>query len=368
MSAEALLLANLMARTPAPNRTAPLLRSKVAQLVDHLRKAIERGALTDPLPPTRLWSRQLGVSRRTLNSAIRELQAEAWLKIHRRRLRLNPKRPGEHVRRVDGPRQVRLLLFGAYRRYNHNNLETISTLREHLLRRGIELQWEFCVPARLREITRQPRVPNELLLLASVPPAYQRLFAAGAKPALVYGELAPGVALPFVNVDQAGTVRHATFRLLQRGFREVVFVHIDVDAAGIRSSVAEFCAATAAWAQQPVRARVFPTALDPLSLAATVRRLASGVTKRTGIIVAAPVPIGLVVTGLWNHGIAVPKQVEIVALFHSDEAVKLSPPPIHYPLPVDKVVRQLTQAAVAFFETGRLPPIAKTILTEIAAT
>ncbi|MDB6126703.1 MAG: hypothetical protein JWM35_599, partial [Verrucomicrobia bacterium] len=214
-----------------PSETAPLLRSKVAQLADHLRTIIQQGGLVEPLPGTRPWSRQLGVSRRTLNAAIRELQAEGWLTVRRRRVLLAPERAAQPVHRTDAPRQVRMLLFGAYRRYNHNNLETISTLREQFLRRGIELRWEFCAPARLREIVRQPRVPNELLLLASVPPAYQRLFAASAKPSLVYGEVARGVALPFVNVDQAGTVRHATFRLLQRGFREIVFVHIEVDAA-----------------------------------------------------------------------------------------------------------------------------------------
>jgi DNA-binding LacI/PurR family transcriptional regulator len=346
--------------------TGPLLRSRAAQLADYLRKSIEQNKLAGPVPGIRQWSQQLGVSRRTLTAAIRELQREGWLIVERSGVRLPPGRGGERPRQGAVPRLVRLLFFGVYRPNLHSYLETISALQQALARRGIELRWETCSPARLREIARQPGSERELLVLASVPPVYQRLFAAGEKPVVVLGEVVPGVKFPFVNVDLAGAVRHATFRLLQHGCRHVVLAHIDVDAAGIRSAREAFRSAGAAWTRHPVVLREMPMALDVPSLLSATRRLAAGVRQRTGVIVLAPVPVSMVVTALWHEGIAVPRQAEVVALFHSAEGIRLYPLPPHYPHPVAKVVRHLTAATVEYFETGRRPDVKKTIPAEQA--
>jgi len=345
----------------------PSWRSKVVQLTDYLRRELEAARLASPLPGTRRWSQQLGVSRRTLGESIRELQREGWLTVQRRGVQVNPARALRRGARPGGLRLVRLLLFGAYGRTIHGYFETISLLHEHLRVRGLELRWEICPPARLREIVRQPTPPSEFLLLVSVPPVYQRLFAAAGKPAMVLGGVGAGISLPFVDVDQRGAVRHATFRLLQRGCREVVLLHINVAAAGIASAREAFDAACAEWPRQPVAARQISTALDPASLRAALRRLVAGRRSRTGIIVVAPIPVGLVVTALWYFGVAVPAEAEVVALFQSPEAVKLLPAPAHYPQPVRQIARLLTDAAVHYFDTGRVPPVAKTLPAELAA-
>jgi DNA-binding LacI/PurR family transcriptional regulator len=352
--------------TKSETVTGPLLRSRAAQLTDYLRKAIEEKKLVEPVPGIRQWSQQLGVSRRTLTTAIRALQREGWLTVGRRGVRLNPARGAMRLRQTATPKLVRLLFFGAYRLNLHSYLETISALQRELARRDIELRWETCSPARLREIARQPGSDRELLVLASLPPIYQRLFAASAKPVVVLGEVAPGLTLPFVNVDQAGAVKHATFRLLQHGCSHVVLAHINVAAAGIRSAQEAFRLAGAAWTRHPVVMREVPMALDLPSLLAATRRLAAAVHERTGIIVLAPVPVSMVVTALWHAGVAVPRRAEVVALFHSAEGILLYPPPTHYPHPVGKVVRHLTAAVVEYFETGRRPTVQKTIPAEQA--
>ena len=343
-----------------------LLRSKVAQLADYFRKSIQQGKLLEPMPGTRLWSRQLGVSRRTLNAAIQELKREGWFTVHRRGVRLTSQRVTRRAGRSNAPRRVRMLLFGAYRMHLNHNIEALSPLREQLRLRGIELSWEICTPARLREIARQPAVEHELLLLASLPLVYQRLLAETNKPAYVYGGVAPGITLPFVNVDQAGAVHHATFQLLQHGFRELALIHMDVDAVGIRGALAAFQTACAEWPRQPIVAQLVPTALDRASLLTTVRRLAQSMREPKGFIVVAPVPVGMVVTALLHHGIKIPRPAEVVALFHPAEALKLYPPLTYYPLPVSKAVKELTSVAVQFFDTGQLPLVRKTILSEIA--
>ena len=55
--------------------------------------------------------------------------------------------------------------------------------------------------------------------------------------------------------------------------------------------------------------RHFP---DKASLLAAVKRLVAGRRSRVGIIIVAPVPVGLAVTALWHLGVAVPEQAEVV--------------------------------------------------------
>lgn len=343
-----------------------LLHSKAHQLAEYLRDSIRQGRLAAPLPGMRLWSRQLGVSRRTLQDALTELRQEGWLTVRPRGIHLNPTSAKPAASRTTAPCRVRWLLESTYRRYLYNYHVIHGLLQERLGPRGIELSWETCPPARLCKIARQPAMANELLLLASLPPACQRLFAASGKPALILGEAAPGVALPFINADLAGIVRHATFRLLRQGCTHLEIVHVQSTAAGIRSAEAAFQTACADWTRSPVTHRIIATALDQMSLQSTMRQLVSGVKGRTGILVLAPVPVGMVVTALLQHGIAVPAQATVAALMHPKEAIQLYPPPVHYPWPMAALVRQICSAAERFFATGTLPADGKTIAIEAA--
>ncbi len=351
----------------AANRDSSLLRlhSKARQLAEYLRASIRDGRLTTPLPGMRLWSQQLGVSRRTLQDALAELRHEGWLSVHPRGIRLNPA-PAASVSRATAPRRVRWLLESTYRRQRYNYHLAFGLLQQRLSLQQIEISWETCSPARLRQIARQPAAANELLLLASLPPALQRLFAASGKPALILGEAAPGVTLPFINADLAGIVRHATFRLLREGRTHLAMVHLNSAAAGIRSAETAFQDACRGWTRAAVTAHILTTALDQPSLKTAMPRLARSVKGRTGILVLAPVPVGMVVTALLQHGIAVPAQAAVAALMHTDDAIQLYPPPIHYPWPMTALVRQIGSAAERFFTTGALPAGGKTVAIEAA--
>lgn len=344
---------------------ALILRSKGAQLGEYLRQALAEGRIPSPPPGIRLWSQELGVSRRTLHAALRELQAQGWIRVERQGVKLLPSR-GRILRDTAAPRRVHVLVDLAYRTELSNNLKTLSALQSLLLVHHIELRWEICAPARLREIARQRASGAELLILASLAPVYQRLFAESGKPAIVLGELAPGIPLPFINADQSAAVRHATFTLLQRGFRQLALVHLDTEAAGMKSAVSAFEEAAKKWPHQPVTVRRIPTALDRTSLMRMARRLGRDVRAREGIIVLAPVPVGLVVTALLQHAIRVPEQADVISLFHSAEAVTLLPPPTYYPSPTRKIVKHLVDAALYFFEHGHVPAWEKTIPVEVA--
>lgn len=353
-----------MPRPTAEKSAALLLRSKAHQLAEYLRERLRTRQLATPLPGMRAWSQQLGVSRRTLAATVRLLQREGWLTVGARGIRLNP--APSAATRPAAPRRVRWLLESTYRRQLHHYHILFGLLQARLRLQAIELTWETCPPARLRQIARQPAAAQELFLLASLPPTLQQLFAASGKPALILGEAAPGVSLPFINADLAGIVRHATFRLLRGGCTHLVMVHINSSAAGIRSAEAAFQAAARGWTRAAVTSRILTTAVDQASLQATLRQLTAGVKNRTGVLVLAPVPIGLVMTALLQNGIAVPAQATLAALMHNDEAVQLAPPPVHYPWPMTALMRQIAAATTRFFTTGKLPAGGKTLLIEAA--
>ncbi len=356
-----------MSRSAAVKKPSGLLlRSKAHQLAEYLRNRLRDRQLASPLPGMRAWSQQLGVSRRTLEATVRILQREGWLIVTARGIRPSPTPPATAAGRARTPRRVRWLLESTYRRQLFNYHALFSLLQARLRLQDIELSWETCPPARLRIIARQPAAAHELFLLASLPPALQQLFAASGKPALILGEAAPGVTLPFINADLAGIVRHATFRLLRAGCTHLLMVHIASAAAGIRSAEAAFHTAARGWTHSTVTSRILTTTLDHASLQAMLRRLTASVQGHTGILVLAPVPVGLVMTTLLQNGVAVPAQAKLAALMHHDEAVQLQPPPVHYPWPMTALLRQINAAATQFFATGRLPAGGKTVAIETA--
>lgn len=341
------------------------LQSKPMQLADYLRQSIRHGKLVEPLPGMREWSRQLGVSRRTLHAAVQILQGEHLIAMHQRGARLHPHPPDRHAGMPAATRRVRWLNHGTYRHLLHSHRHTFDLLHERLRLRGIELKSEICTPVRLREIARLKPVPNEMLLLGSLPANYQRLFAATARPVLVLGEVAPGLELPFVNCDQVGAVRHATHRLLRQGCTQLRLVHLKSTAPGMRSARESFRHACANWAQGAVPGQTIATELDLTSLLGAMQRVTAHIKQRTGIIVLSPVPIAMVITALLQHGIAVPGRAEVVALLHSPEAVRLYPPPPVYPWPMTAIVREITRAAERFFATGLLPAGGKLLTAEL---
>ncbi len=339
------------------------LRSKSEQLADYLRASITAGRLADPLPDTRRWSVRLGVSRRTLGAAVKQLRQEGWLTVRLSGIRLN-RRPGRR-QLPRGAYVVRMLMFRPYQERFAYYQENFGALSHRLQLQGVDLRWEIHDRPRLNEIVRQPAAGNELLVLMGLPLVYQRLFIKRGGAVLMLGEPEPGLAMPFINVDASGAVAHATNRLLRHGFKRLVLVFPEAARVGAQRFVASFLHTCAQWTSGGVDARVVPTALDRHSLAQTARQLAEGARLPSGIIVIAPVPVALIATTLLRRRIALPEHVELVAMFHTAEAVLIDPPPTHYPYPAAAVVRSLADVVAHAIAGGQKPTVQKTIVPEI---
>lgn len=343
-------------RTPV--EAALRFGTRAESVARYLREAIARGELGPPFPPTRLWSQQLGVSRSTLAAALQQLAAARVVVVAPRGVRLRTAvRPAA---RGIGPPRVRWLLVNDPHQTAVNYQGLAGRLQERLRLKGIRATWETGTIARLLEIARSPAPAGELCLLASVPPTIQRAFARSGRPALVLGEVAPGVALPYVNADFSGAVRHAAFQLLRDGCRHLVFIHTRMKAVGLERARESFAQAAAAWPAQPVPIRMIESPFDRSSLQAAVRRLVAGLAPGTGCIVAAPMPVGMVAEAVAQRGWKVPQQVQLAGVFHVAEAAHVFQPWLHYPWPITAILGHLVTLAESFCATGRLPARGRT--------
>jgi DNA-binding LacI/PurR family transcriptional regulator len=343
------------------------LRYRSEQLADYLRERIQHGDLVEPLPGTRGWSQELGVSRKTLEQAIAILRRERLIIVEPRGMRVNNdaiRRAAPHTSHTS-PRVVRLLFYGRDHPELAAELHWIFLLTARLQTRGIQVHVEQCTDVRLHAIARQRHRAHELFCLVGLAPRHQRLFAESKQAAILHGSPAPGLDLPFVTADQAGAVGHATQMLLRKGLSRLSLMIQRLVAPGIEESIASFRSACAAWPHQPVVGQPFlmPVESDEALIAA--RRFASRITERCGAIVAGPVPVGLVLTALLERRIAVPGQVELAAILPSPAAIQLCPPVHYYPMPQRLMAKTLADVADHYFESGTVPRVRKRLTLEL---
>ena len=335
--------------------------SRAEQVAGYLREQLAGGALVEPLPGMRAWSRKLGVSRSTLDAAMKLLQREQWIRITAHGVALRQSKP--LARKRSARPRIRWLLEGAQQIPPQNYLTLAGLVQNRVRLKGIDVDWEYCRPARLREIARSRAVGDDLFILASLRPTFQRLFRETKKSSLVLGEVAAGLDLPFVNADLSGSVRHAVFQLLRAGCTRVELIHPKHPAAGIANAALAFGEAVQAW-PAAVPARVHATALDRPSLLATMGKVVATRSTCVGYVVVAPVPVGMVVSALLAHGYDLPKQAKVAAVFHAEDAVRLYSPLLHYPWPGQALGAKIGAMAEHYFATGKLPR-SRTLIPEM---
>lgn len=347
-----------------------LLNSRAGQLADFLRDQLSRGELAEPLPNTRAWAQRLGVGCRTLYGALHILERERWIVIRPRQGISILARP-EPSSSPPAAKAVRIL----YRGLDYPEFwvrerwgELFFLLSQSLQPHGIALRVERCTDARLRTICAAPARAGfrELLLLRSCPAPYQRQVARSGLPALIFGHRAPGVDLPYINYDLEGAVRHAVHRLLRRGVQPLYFLVEGGKAHGVERQSAAFRSACESWPHPPAGGEIVPISIRPDSQLDLLRRFAARVRKKCGILVAAPVSSAGVVLALLERRIKVPGDAEMVLIGGKPEAAFVSPTSVRYDISLEAGVKNITRAAVHFFETGAMPEVSKTIAMEIS--
>jgi DNA-binding LacI/PurR family transcriptional regulator len=337
------------------------LRSRADQLADFLRGGIARGEIREPLPGIRDWTARLGVGHGTLQEALRILAREGIVAIRpRRRVRLTATASKPTPR--PPARVVRWVYVGKHAPDASVWAEVYVAISERLREHDIQLVPDRCDASRLRAIQKRGELPHEMLLLISLREKQQRWFAAHQRSVLLVDLPAPGVALPYVWNDVEGAILHAVRELAGRGFSRVIMVteahpHVGDTEAWFLRLCAEF--------DPPLRGELGRLPVDVAEQQAKATQLAARLRGRMGILAMYPVPATVLTAALLARGIAVPGQVEVVALNAMRHSVRVVPPPVYYPYPVEAFARVVAHAALRYFQRGIVPRLKQHIPLEV---
>lgn len=334
------------------------LRNRHEQLASFLREGIVKGTYGDPLPSTRVWAQQLGVGRPTLLRALQVLASDGLITMTKRGATLVQGEPASQGAAAPVPKVVRILTHDKFS--GRFDLQTIR-LSEQLQNHGIRLDVESCSFSRLKTIASQAEHPWEFCCLLSIPVEYQKHFVSRKDSTLVLGFTRPEVSLPYLTPDLNGAIRHATNALLRKGFKHLVMLELTSKTAGVAQCVQTFKKTCKEWRIQPIKSRVQMIWGDFTSMRIAMERLVRKVKEPCGIVVHAPISLGVLVTSLIQRGIDIPNHVRIMALEYRVEEVQFSVPITHYGDSAEHYSRHILHAALHYFETGKIPDIQKVL-------
>ena len=349
--------------------------NRAEQVASYIKEKILSNELTDPLPPSRVWCRELDIGRPTLLSALKILEHSGLVKTTARGAKIIPggKRKKVsprvvHTESKEGkigrtrlPLTARFLYYGRNYEELQRGSKFLLALSWTLQSHGIRLALERCNTVRLKAIASHEPSQTELCFLHSLPVPYQRLFVQHRKPAVVVGYAGKDVQLPYVTPDLRNAARHATLRLLRRGFTRVVLLNLATREEGITESIEGFDSAGAEWTRTAVKTEVVRMWNDLESQRAAIKRLAARTKERCGFIVYSPVSVGMLTTALLQRGISIPEEAEIIAIEHSPEDISFSVPVTLYGFPAHRFAKAILAICLRYFETGSLPSTAKIV-------
>jgi hypothetical protein len=244
-----------MKEIPPSSHSLPVRLTLADQAADCIRQGLRGGRWDGVMPAEGELSRELGVSRGTLRSALGVLFAEGLLRPGGRggrhsivaqaggRKRKLHELSGNLVR-VLSP-QPRFIVAG-------QTQIIFQTVSETLGRAGLHFEfehhpglWDLRHPATaLRKITSQTNTVGWVLYRSTL--AVQEWFASSGIPAVVLGGIFPNIALPHAEFDLVAASRHAAGVFASRGHRRLVFLTVEKATAGDQASARAFLEAAAA--------------------------------------------------------------------------------------------------------------------------
>ena len=336
----------------------PRRNSLSAQAAASMRKAIAEGVWQEYLPSERRLCEVFLLSRPTVRAALHTLVREGLISIRQgKRIRVlnkQVKRTPERRRRLGliMPESVTGMPLAVY--------HEVTEMRRFLEEQGFFTDILVC-PAESVAIQRRKLEAfieeNQVLccVLVSVSEKLQRWFVEHSVPALVMGSCHASVKLPSLDVDYRSVCRHAAGVLLAKGHRRIALVMPSSGAAGDLASEQGFLEGMKR--HEPaagVRSIVIRHNGAASNIAARLDAAFKSDQPPTALLVAKPIHVFAVLIYLANRGIAVPREVSLIAR-DSERAYSLMSPGIaHYRLEEGGSVRRLSRLILKLVNEGKL--------------
>ena len=310
--------------------------SLAGQVAEVLRREVVSGAWREWLPTERALCAQLGVSRRTLRSALRQLKDEELIVSQGSagtRVKQGRRTPEKAARRDE--RTMGLLMPEEINVSRPYLMLWIDHLKSELFESGVTLRvhsgpqfFQRGGGAALRRLVEQHR--HDCWILALSNRWVQRWFEAARVPVIVAGMLEADVHLPAIHPDIVAVARHATGQLLAAGHRRLAMFAPGIDTPGSQEIADAFRHAIEHGAHPGARGevlRVGPTVGDHRR---ALDRLLRQRPAPTGMFVLNPLFGSMVLTDLMRRGLRVPGEVSLITTFGDPFMRYLSPEPSRY--------------------------------------
>jgi LacI family transcriptional regulator len=182
----------------------------------------------------------------------------------------------------------------------------------------------------------------------------QEWFAETHTPAVIYGNVYPGVRLPSTGIDYQACIRHATAYLLAKGHRRLALVSYDLRRAGEQESVAGFRAAASESSEVEATVIERPDD-DAAALCRQVDRHLHSARPPTAFIICRTHHYATVATRVLETGRRVPTDVSLICRGEDPFLHFLSPTPAFYRVNVETLARTLFRSVLRVIAGGTLP-------------
>ena len=214
----------------------PERRSLIHEAAEVVRRNIQRGEWINGLPPERVLSDQLHISRPTLRLALKTLQRAGLVEVAG-----NPRRWMPIRTALDQPspssRIVQFLCCDRFDSLTRHVLLHLFHLRQELQDANMRLdvltdpRLKRAKPGRLLE-QHVARTDAACWILSHSTPAVQHWFAQRQLRVIVKGTCFDGIHFPCIDTDHRALANHAATLLLRMGHRRIALLRPQLQGAG----------------------------------------------------------------------------------------------------------------------------------------
>ncbi len=318
------------------------------QVADLLREEMRDGRWQEWMPSERILLAKLNVSRKTLRDALRLLVNDGLLTVEPRQgYRIASQ--GVVMGTAPSRRLMELGLICPEHIFSMPPyvIKLVDIVRGLCAEAGFQLEvLEGRRFARVDPGRMMPKVvrsfPKACWILIMADEKLQRWFERSGTPAVIYGNVYPGIGLSSVGIDYRACVRHAASMLLGRGHRRIALVAYDQKMAGEKESLAGFQEAFKAYGGDGAVALLLPRPDDDAdALCRQIDRIMASASPPTAFVVCRTHHYATVASHLARRGRRIPEDVSLLCRGEDTFLHFLRPKPAFYRANIQTLARSL---------------------------